>query len=412
MFNYFLKRVGFGFLALFILITLIFFLGNALPGYPIEKSPSETTQNFLDRIAADPILGKSVIEQYGLFWKQWFTTGHFGWNFRNADLTVNKQFAEVIPYTLALAGIAFVISVILGVTLGIISAVYRGKIVDTGINILAIFFLSVPSFVIAAFIVFWATSGGVNTKFVIPGSDGYSIDKMIQSAVFPILCLVISLTPTIVYYTRNEMVEVLSQDYIKTALSKGMSYASVVIKHGIRNAMIPIVSIIVPTFLVVISGSLIIERFFSVPGISNQLVEAVNTKHIYLLMYNALVVSGIFFLLEILADMSYVLIDPRIRLAQSNNLSLTKKMYFSFKRWHNERFIEKLVEKNNYIELNEEDSLSNEIKELELASYRKKKVYLSSDLINKYNINLVEKQYIVLNNNILKIKTEQNSGKE
>lgn len=402
MFNYILKRIGFGLLALFILMTLVFFLSSSMPGYSLTQNPNEPQDSFFQRLDTYGLRDPLII-QYGRFWVKWITTGEFGIYFGQTK-TVNEVFKNAIKFTLPIASIAFVISVLLGMTFGIVSAVHRGMFIDTFINVLSVFFLSVPSFVIGALLVYWASTNNWGTSFVQPDSSDYTFEKMAKSAILPIFTLVISLTPTIVYYTRNEMVDVLNQDYIKTALSKGMSYTSVIVKHGIRNALIPILSILVPLFLVVISGSLIIEIFYSVPGIAKQLTDAINGKQVYLLMYNAMVVSGIYFLLQIIIDSLYVVIDPRIRLAQSNNMSLTRKIVLKIKRELNSRKWIKLANENNYIEIKEKSEIYNELVVNEgTKSLLKNKLYLYEDVINKYNID-VEKKYAVIDNQIYKIQ--------
>lgn len=411
MFNYILKRIGFGLLALFILMTLVFFLSSSMPGYSLTQNPNESQESFFQRLDTYG-LRDPLIVQYGRFWIKWITTGEFGTYFGQTK-TISEVFNNAIKFTLPLASIAFVISILLGITFGIVSAVHRGKFIDTFINILSVFFLSVPSFVIGALLVYWVSTTNWGISFIQPDSSDYTFAKMVKSAILPIFTLVISLTPTIVYYTRNEMVDVLNQDYIKTALSKGMSYTSVIIKHGIRNALIPILSILVPLFLVVISGSLIIEIFYSVPGIAKQLTDAINGKQVYLLMYNAMVVSGIYFLLQIIVDALYVVIDPRIRLAQSNNMSLFKKISLKIERDLNSKKWIKLANENNYIEIKENSEMYKElVSNEETKSLLKNKLYLYQDVVEKYNIN-IEKKYAVINNEIYKIKYKNlNVGKE
>ncbi|WPL38013.1 ABC transporter permease [Malacoplasma iowae] len=349
MLNYILKRIGFALLALFILITLIFFLTNLLPGFPIEKSQQESNEEFFKRLEGLG-LTKPVVEQYALFWKKWITTGQFGTNYRES-ISIEDKFLRVMPYTMALAGIAFVLSVIIGVFFGVLAAVYRGRWQDTLINVVSVFFLSVPSFVVATFLIRWAADGGWPITF--PALDSSSFDpiKLIKTSLLPISALVSSLTPTIVYYTRNEMVDVLNQDYVKTALSKGLTYPTVLFKHCLRNASIPVLSVIIPSFLIIVGGSIIIEKFYGVPGIANQLVDAVQQKQIYLLMFNALVISGIYFALQIFADVLYTFIDPRIKLAKSNSLAWYMKLY----KWsqRNIWFLgwEKLFKNKNFVEI-------------------------------------------------------------
>ena len=401
MLNYILKRIGFALLALFILITLIFFLTNLLPGFPIEKSQQESNEEFFKRLEGLG-LTKPVVEQYALFWQKWITTGQFGTNYRES-ISIEDKFLRVMPYTMALAGIAFVLSVIIGVFFGVLAAVYRGRWQDTLINVVSVFFLSVPSFVVATFLIRWAADGGWPITF--PAIDSTSFDpiKLIKTSLLPISALVSSLTPTIVYYTRNEMVDVLNQDYVKTALSKGLTYPTVLFKHCLRNASIPVLSVIIPSFLIVVGGSIIIEKFYGVPGIANQLVDAVQQKQIYLLMFNALVISGIYFSLQIFADVLYTFIDPRIKLAKSNSLAWYMKLY----KWaqRNIWFFswEKLFKNKNFVEIYSNSSEYDYIQKNRLINNKKLNInkndlyYLQIDQNLKWAVIGNQKYKIIFN---------------
>ncbi len=394
MFNYVLKRIGFSILALFILITLIFFLAQLLPTWPIVKGNQESMEDFYRRLAGYGLLD-NVFVQYGRFWKQWLGEGKFGQYFSMPSTTIPEAYAKVMPYTIIIAGISFVIGVIVGVILGITAAIYRGKWQDTFINIISVLFISIPSFVLASFFSRWASESGWKISFPAIDSASFDVATVLQTSVLPISSLAISIAPPLVYYTRNEMVEVLSQDYIKTALAKGVSYNTVIFKHGLRNCLVPIVSICTPTFLIVIGGSIIIENFFSVPGIAQKLVEAVQKKEIYLLMYNALVISGIYFLLEILADISYTFIDPRIKLASANSVSVFAIMNNYFCRKNEISNLNKWI-KNNVFEVEYNSQLHKEIISKDLINYRKKTITLNDQIVQSLSLDKNNKYFIYM----------------
>lgn len=401
MFNYVLKRIGFSILALFILITLIFFLAQLMPTWPITKGIHESMEDFYARLQGYGLLDPPI-EQYARFWQKLFETGTFGTYFSMQSTPISDVYAQVLPYTIIIAGISFVVGVIVGVILGITAAIYRGKWQDTVINVVSVLFISIPSFVLASFFSRWASESGWKLSFPAVDSALFSIPLALQTSLLPIATLAISIAPPLVYYTRNEMVEVLSQDYIKTALAKGVSYNVVIFRHGLRNCLVPIVSICTPTFLVVIGGSIIIENFFQVPGIAKKLVEAVQKKEIYLLMYNALVISGIYFLLEILADISFTLIDSRIRLASSNSISWFAVIRNYIYRNNQISKFNKLISQNIF-EVEYNSKLHNEILNNDLANYRKKTIYLDSKLIDAYSLNENHK-YLIYMGDKFKVK--------
>lgn len=339
MLKYILKRIGFAALAMFILLTLLFFLMQLIPGYPIEQGVKESAEDFQKRLALLD-LDKDPLTQYIFFWRDLFSKGVFGINYQNISMPVIKTFMDPVKYTLMIAFPAFIISSIIGVILGIVAAYFRGRWQDTVINVFAVIFISIPSFVLALYLVQLAGLLNLPTNFVVPGSNDYTLGKMILSLIIPILSMVLTSTSTTIYFTRNEMVEIMRQEYIRTALAKGMSFKSVIFKHGLRNAAIPVLYSLLPSLLTIISGSIIIEQFFNVPGTAILIVQSVQTKNIYVIMFSAIFYSGIYFLLQIAFDILSTLIDPRIKLAEASDRSLIKQ----FKAW--------LLRKKDSISLN------------------------------------------------------------
>ncbi len=325
MFKYFLKRISFAALALFILLCLVFFLMQAVPGYPIDKPANYNDQQYEALLRANGLLDNSFV-QFGKFLKGFFTKGSFGIYYSNGS-SVTEVMLNPIKYTLMIAGPAFVLSSIIGVILGIISAYYRGRWPDILINAIAVLFISIPSFVLALYLIQLAGVIGLPTNFIPPESnEATSAGKVIESMIVPILSMTLSSISMIVYYTRNELVEVFKQEYVKTALAKGYSFRTVVFKYAMRNAAIPIVSILAPSFVSIISGSIIIEKFFNVPGTASKLLDAIIRKETNVVLFAAVFYSSIYFMIQILADISYSFIDPRIVLAEKSSYGLTKKV--------------------------------------------------------------------------------------
>lgn len=319
MLRYFIKRLCFSIIALFILLLLVFFLMQAIPGYPIPKANNETDAQYMIRLEAAGLL-ENVFVQLGYFFERLFVHGQFGQIYTESISVVDKMLLP-IKYTLLIAGPAFIISSILGIVLGIVSAYYRSRWPDILINGISVLFISVPSFVFALYLIQLAGLIGLPTQFIDP-ETGATIDKVLLSMITPILSMVFASVSVVTYYTRNELVDVFKQDYIKVALAKGYKFRQVIFKYALRNALIPIIGCLLPSFLTILGGSIVIEKFFNVPGTASILVNSVNSKEMYLVIFSAVFYGAIYFLLQIIVDMTYTVIDPRIVLSEKKSNSM------------------------------------------------------------------------------------------
>ena len=326
MFRYFIKRLCFSILALIILLLLVFFLMQAIPGYPIPKANNETDAQYMARLEAAGLL-ENVFVQLGNFLQRLFTKGEFGQIYTESITVIDKMLFP-IKYTLLIAGPAFIISSVLGIVLGIVSAYYRGRWPDILINGISVLFISIPSFVFALYLIQLAGLIGLPTQFIDP-ETGASFDRVFLSMITPILSMVFASVSVVTYYTRNELVDIFKQDYIRVALAKGYKFRQVIFKYALRNAMIPIISCLLPSFLTILGGSIIIEKFFNVPGTASILINSVNSKELYLVIFSAVFYGAIYFLLQIIVDMLYTVIDPRIVLNEKKSNSL----YMQAKSW-------------------------------------------------------------------------------
>ncbi|MDC4163428.1 ABC transporter permease [Mycoplasma bradburyae] len=394
MLAYILKRIGFAALAVFILLTITYLLTGLLPYRPIIPGQNESEEAFNQRLAA---LGfnEPIIVRYGKYLYGLFVEHTLGPYYSNGAVNIGKLFFEKVPNTLLISSISFVISIILGISFGVLSAVYRGKVIDTVLNIVSVIFISVPSFVIAVLLLIIFRNSDLPLRFVAPGSNDYTVGKFWASLVLPILSLTLGGFSSMTYYMRNEMVEVLQQDYIKTAKSKGLTNCAIIFKHALRNASIPILSIIVPSLLGLISSSFVIETFYSVPGTASILVDAIQKNEVNMLAFQVLFFSSLSFLLQIVLDVIYTLVDPRIRLAEGNSFIFVKWIANSIARNKNKKLWAMVNESNAYVVSEDKDSsLIESIKENNDLS--KTKVFVDN---KKFNLpNNVE--YIILNKKI------------
>lgn len=323
MINYMFKRLCYSAVALVLLMFLIFFIMQAIPGYSIDKSPTETIAEYHVRLENEGLLD-NIFVQLWTFIKNIFVKGEFGRSYSEAK-SVTEVMLEPIQFTIWIAIPAFILSSFVGIALGTIAAFNRGKAADVIINIVSVLFVSIPSFVLALYLLKLARHIGLPTQFYVPGS-GYSMGQVVLSLIIPIISMSFSSISMVTYYTRNELVEVIEQDYIRTGLSKGYSSKRVILRYGIRNASIPIVTALLPSFLAIISGSIIIEKFFAVPGTSSKLVAAIQKKDTYIVMFSVVFFSALYFILQLALDVLYTILDPRITIASSNSVGISKKI--------------------------------------------------------------------------------------
>lgn len=383
MFKYIAKRILYALLSLWILLTLVFFLMQVIPGYPIEKPQNISDAEYLQMLE-DAGLLKNPVVQYFEFLGSIFT-GTFGKVF-NSSQSVIQYTLQPMQYTIMIAAPAFILSSVIGIGLGILSAYYRGKFIDHFLNVLAALFLAVPSFVLALYLVKLAGIIGLPTQFIAPGNG--SPGDVFKSMLMPIMAMTMTSISVILYYTRNELVDIFKQDYIKTALAKGISFKKIVFTHALRNAAIPIIACLLPSFIGILSGSIIIEHFFGIPGTSNILVHSIESKEIYVVLFCVLFYSGIYFLGQIIVDVSYSFIDPRIKLAENSSFSLSKRIKAKISMLKNKQ----IILNNNYKYYDFNNTENNQVNEV-------------FDINTIQPINYVTNQEILLAEQSVPIKT-------
>ncbi len=303
MITYLARRVLWIIPVLFTVSILTFTLMHAVPGGPwdAEKRLPEAVQA---RLNAQYGLDKPVYEQY-IQWAGGFIQGDLGPSYRFKDRTVNEIVADGLPTTVQLGVMAFLLAVLVGIPLGIFAALGHNRWPDYLSTSVSIIGIATPSFVLAILLVvvfsvelgFFPTSGWKGPN--------YWVLPTIALAGFPIA--------VIARYTRASMLEVTRKDYIRTAQSKGLRERAVVLRHMIRNALIPVVTILGPTLAFLVTGSFIIERIFSVPGVGQFYVTAISTRDYSLLMAMTILYAFAVAFLNVVVDVLYAYIDPRIR---------------------------------------------------------------------------------------------------
>lgn len=302
--RYVLKKVLFSFFTLLIVVTLVFFMLRAIPGGPFtrEKPLPEATRERLEEAYG---LNEPLLVQYFTYMGNLFK-GDLGPSFRKPQYTVNELLATGIPQTAKVGFIAVLFIVILGIPLGVISALKANTTIDYGVMVLATVGITVPSFVIGSLFILLAQ----NTAWIPVGG----LDKPI-SYVGPVVALAGYSLAFVARLTRSSMLEVLRQDYIRTARAKGLSEYKVIFKHALKNSLIPVVTYIGPMIAAIMTGSFVVEKIFVINGIGKYFTESIGARDYTLVIGVTLFYAVFYIIMVLLVDLAYSLIDPRIRIS-------------------------------------------------------------------------------------------------
>lgn len=303
--KYILKRIAISLATLLVLITAVFFLVRLMPGDPFasEKMPPDVKAN----LEAYYGLDKPLIVQYFTYMSQ-LLRGNLGYSMVYTNKTVNDIVASTFPYSADLGIRALCFAVFFGITLGIIAALRRGKPLDYGCILIAIIGTSVPDFIMGSLLQYFF---GVQWK-ILPVAQ-YTTWK---HTILPAIAVGFYSLASISRYMRTSMLEVISQDYIKTAKSKGISNFRITWKHQIRNAIMPVVTMMGPLVASVLTGTFVIEAMYVVPGMGKYYVESISTYD-YTIVLGITIFYGAFLVIcNTIVDILYGFIDPRIKIAK------------------------------------------------------------------------------------------------
>jgi oligopeptide transport system permease protein len=301
---YILKRFGYSVLTLFIIITVTFFLMRSIPG-SIYTKDKPLPPKIVENIKAKYGLDKPLFQQYLK------TLGNvvrldFGMSMQSEGRKVNDIIAEQFPNSAKLGLFAIFLCLILGIPLGIISALKNGKWQDNGAMILATLGVTIPSFVVA-------TLGQYlfSVKFKIFPVMGF---KTLAHAVLPGIALSFFPLAFIARLVRSSMLETLEQDYIRTARAKGLTEQMVVLKHALKNSLIPVVTYLGPLIASILTGSFVVERIFNIPGLGRYYISSISNRDYTVIMGLTIFFAAFVILMNFLVDIVYGAIDPRIKI--------------------------------------------------------------------------------------------------
>lgn len=302
--KYIFQRVIASLITLFVVITFTFFMMHAIPGGPFTDEKG-IPPKILEKILALYKMDQPVHVQYfNYLWDA--VRFNFGPSFRYEGMTVNQIIRNSFPVSLMVGSIALALSLIIGIPLGIVSALRRGKWQDKFAMIIATLGITIPNYVIAtAFVYFFAYKLGIATVGFWEG---------LSTAWLPAITLAGYPTAFISRLTRSSMLEVIQQDYIRTAYSKGLRERTVIYVHALRNALIPVVTYLGPLTAGILTGSFVVEQIYGVPGLGTFFITSIQNRDYTTIMGVTIFYSTLLISLNFIVDLFLGVIDPRIKL--------------------------------------------------------------------------------------------------
>ncbi len=304
--GYIIKRIIAGLLTMFVLTTVTFFLMHAVPGGPFSPSEQRNVpKSVLEKIEEKYGLNDPLGVQYLNYLKN-IVQGDFGISFKQMDVSVNELIEQGFPVSAKVGLLAILVALLVGIPLGIVSAVKRGSWPDWASMTFATIGISIPNFVITVLLLFlFAVVLKLLPTFGLSSWKHY---------ILPVAGLAFSPIAYIARLMRSSMLEVMRQDYIRTARAKGVLELSVICKHALKNAIIPVVTYLGPLVAILLTGSFVIERIFSIPGIGRDFVTGISDRD-YSVILGMTVFFGAFIIIaNLIVDVLYAVIDRRVKI--------------------------------------------------------------------------------------------------
>lgn len=310
---YIFRRLIGAALVMFAVATLVFFMLRLVPGDPIAAMLAD---------AGSPEAREALIRNLGLDRPVWVQYGKWFWNMLHGDMgasiygsnqPVGKIISEALPRTLSLALLAFLVAIVIAVPAGIISAIRKNSTTDNVVSVVAFIGLSMPDFWLAILLIIvfaanlqWLPAIGYESL-----SEGFW--PWLRHLILPAIAVGTGFSAIIARMIRSSMLEVLQADYMRVAASKGLTDRALLLRHALPNALIPVVTVIGIAFALLISGAVVVENVFAIKGLGRVLIQGILNRDYPVVQGAVLVVSAIFVLSNLLVDLLYALIDPRIR---------------------------------------------------------------------------------------------------
>lgn len=301
---YILKRILLAIFTVWVVITITFFVMHAVPGGPFvgEKATTPAVQAAME---AKYGLDKPLAEQYFTYLGDIVTKFDFGPSLKQRGRMVIDIISDGMKTSMALGLIAAGLSTLVGVTLGAVAALRRNKLIDRVIMVITTAFVSMPSFIMGSLLL---ALFAISLR-VLPANGSTP-----AGLVLPIITLALYPMAYITRLTRSSMLDVLGQDYIRTARAKGVSGASIIFKHALKNSLIPVLTYIGPMLAYIVTGSLVVEQIFAVPGIGRAFVSSITNRDYPMIMGTTIILSALIVIMNLVTDILYKVVDPRITL--------------------------------------------------------------------------------------------------
>ncbi|MBN1190078.1 MAG: ABC transporter permease [Dehalococcoidales bacterium] len=312
MFAYIVRRLILGVIVIFLVTIMVFVFVKLIPGDPaVTILGLQASREQLDALRKELWLDRPLLEQYG----HWLTDAIQGDLGKSVmyKRNVSELIAARLPVTVHLAGVAFIISTLVGITFGIVCAIRRGKVSDSIITLLANLGVALPVFwlgIMGAYYfglkLSWIPIQGYTSPF-----DDFWLST--RQAILPVICLAIHSIAILTRQTRSSMLEVVRQDYIRTARVKGLKERVIILKHALKNALIPVITLLGVEVGLLVGGSVLIENVFNIPGMGRLIVQAALNKDIPVIQACTLIIAMITVIANLTVDLAYGWLDPRIR---------------------------------------------------------------------------------------------------
>lgn len=302
--GYVLKRIGYALLTIFVISVVTFSFMNMIPGGPFlsEKSVApETLQALNEKYGLDKPLPMQYINYMGKL-----LHGDLGLSIKQKGRTANDIISSTFPVSARLGGVSVLVALILGVAMGSVAALNRGKVGDSILMVISTLGIAVPSFVVATFLLI---TFGVNLRWL--PTLGL---KTPLHYIMPVTTLSFYPMAYITRLMRSSMLDALDQDYIRTAKAKGVNSFVMLFKHAMRNAIIPIITYVGPMLAYTLTGSFVVEKIFSIPGLGSEFIKCITARDYPMVMSTTIFLAVLLVFMNVVVDVLYKVVDPRIKL--------------------------------------------------------------------------------------------------
>ena len=304
MFKYIIKRIGLAIVTIWAVATITFFLMNLVPGGPFlsEKAVSPKAMAALE---AKYGLDKPLFEQYITYLTD-ALHGDFGDSLKQRGRTVTSIIVTKFPVSARVGGVAVLVALLLGIPLGCIAAMHRGKFLDNLLSVISTCGIAVPSFVICTVLMYFL---GVHLKIL----PTYGLTSW-KHYVMPVMALSFYPMAYIMRLMRSSMLDVLGQDYMRTCKAKGVSQAVSIFKHALRNAILPVITYVGPMLAYTLTGSFVVEKIFTIPGLGGEFIGSISSRDYTVIMGTTIFLATLLIVMNVIVDIIYKIVDPRIKL--------------------------------------------------------------------------------------------------